>query len=182
MAVACPRSPRRCVLRTHWVCPCCAHVTCSSWLRHWGTSCNHNEHVKISEKVQWRMPLTNYSPSKGSHLYVACWSICDHDQVFDRRKVCLIAWSVPPEALDHLIFKGQRSNCSHVLDCWFLAAWKSPWSLDRSPKRALVTWFNFDLGCKCFYMGHKSDSLFPSAWCFHEVAVQRVWTPVLLTH
>ena len=30
-----PRSPSRCVLRTHWVCPCCTHVTCSSWLHHW---------------------------------------------------------------------------------------------------------------------------------------------------
>ena len=28
MAVACPRSPSRCVLHTHWVCPHCAHVTC----------------------------------------------------------------------------------------------------------------------------------------------------------
>ena len=34
MAGACPRFPTRCLLRTHWVCPCCAHVTCSSWLHH----------------------------------------------------------------------------------------------------------------------------------------------------
>ena len=31
---------------------------------------------------------------------------------FDRQKVCLIA---PPEALDRLIFNGQRSYCSRAL-------------------------------------------------------------------
>ena len=38
MAGACPSSPSRCVLRAHWMCPCCAHVTCSSWLRCWRVS------------------------------------------------------------------------------------------------------------------------------------------------
>ena len=31
MAGASPSSPSRCVLPAHWMCPCCAHVTCSSW-------------------------------------------------------------------------------------------------------------------------------------------------------
>ena len=32
-----------------------------------------------------------------------------------------------------------------------------PWSLDRLSKKALITWFNFDPGRKCFYTGHVSD-------------------------
>ena len=35
MAGVCPSSPSRYVLRRHWMCPCCAHINCSSWLRHW---------------------------------------------------------------------------------------------------------------------------------------------------
>ena len=57
---------------------------------------------------------------------------------FDRQKVCLIAWSSPSEALDHLIFR-------------------SPWLIDHPLKRALITWFSFDPGCKCFYTEHISD-------------------------
>ena len=30
MLGACPSSPSRCVLRAHWMCPCCAQITCSS--------------------------------------------------------------------------------------------------------------------------------------------------------
>ena len=49
---------------------------------------------------------------------------------FDRQKVCLIAWSFPSEALDYLISKGQKSNCSHgFVDHWLLAVRRSPWSL-----------------------------------------------------
>ena len=33
---------------------------------------------------------------------------------FDQQKLCLIARSFPSEALDCLISKGQRSNCSHM--------------------------------------------------------------------
>ena len=64
------------------------------------------------------------------------------------KKVCLIAWSSPSEAFDHLIFKGQRSNCSSS------EATLIPWS---APKRTLIAWFNFDPGRKCFYMGHIRD-------------------------
>ena len=34
--------------------------------------------------------------------------------LFDWQKVCLIASSLPSEALDHLIFKSHRSNCSRT--------------------------------------------------------------------
>ena len=35
MVGPCPGSTSRCVLRMHWMCPCCGHVTCSFWLWHW---------------------------------------------------------------------------------------------------------------------------------------------------
>lgn len=38
MVVAYPSTPSRCMSCTHWICSCCAHITCSSWLRHWGES------------------------------------------------------------------------------------------------------------------------------------------------
>jgi len=38
MAGACSSFPSRCMLRAHLMCPCCAHVTCSSWLRHCNSS------------------------------------------------------------------------------------------------------------------------------------------------
>ena len=77
---------------------------------------------------------------------------------FDRQKVCLIAWLFPSEALDRLISRGSKVTLQpHIVDCWFLAVWRSPWSLDRPPKRALIVWFNFDPGGKRFYTGHISD-------------------------
>ena len=30
MLGACPSSPSRCMLRAHWMCPCCTHITCST--------------------------------------------------------------------------------------------------------------------------------------------------------
>lgn len=61
----------------------------------------------------------------------------------DWQNVCLIAWSVPSEALDHL---GQRSNCSSV----FLVSTvqRLPWSLDQLSKKTSIAWFTFDLSCK----------------------------------
>ena len=81
-------------------------------------------------------------------------------KMFDRQKVCLIAWSFPSEALDHLIFKGQSQKVKlqlHILDLMILAAQRPPWSLDCPPKRALIAWFNFDPGRKRFYTRHMSD-------------------------
>ena len=37
-----------------------------------------------------------------------------------------------------------------VLDLLVLAVWRSPWSLDRPPKSALMAWFNFDPGCNAY--------------------------------
>ena len=42
--------------------------------------------------------------ARGSHLYVACWSICNWDQDFWLAKSVLDWLIVPSKALDHLIF------------------------------------------------------------------------------
>ena len=61
----------------------------------------------------WSFPLIQSATARDSHLYVGCWRFCD------QQKVCLITGSFPSEAPDHLIFRGQRSNCS----CVFLILW-----------------------------------------------------------
>ena len=38
-----PQFPSRCVLHTHWMCPCCAHITWSSLLHHW--YCEENSQI-----------------------------------------------------------------------------------------------------------------------------------------
>ena len=48
-------------------------------------------------------------------------------KIFDWQKTVLDRLIVPSEALDHLIFKGQRSKLQpHTLDLLVLAAWRSP--------------------------------------------------------
>ena len=47
----CPRFPSRCVLHTHWVCPCCAHITCSSWLPHWGWETHNLFYFKCMHSI-----------------------------------------------------------------------------------------------------------------------------------
>ena len=47
---------------------------------------------------------------------------------FNQRKVCLITWFSR--------VKGQVA-ATHVLDCWFLVVWRSPWSLDQPPQKGL---------------------------------------------
>ena len=165
-------------------------------------------------------------PTRGSHLYAACWSICDRNQnvwlaksalkwregyllptwaqkitcwrfnwMFQsegyllptwarkitcrrfnwmlqsssgrkwrgankrcyNKKVHLITWLFPSEALHRFIFKGQMSNCSHE----FLIRWLRG-HLD--PSDCLI---NFDPGCKRFYKGHISDYPLSNAQCFH---------------
>ena len=55
--------------------------------------------------------------SRGSHLYVACRSVCDRGW----QKVCLITWSFPSEALDHLIFKVKLKPLFLIIDFHSLA-------------------------------------------------------------
>ena len=76
---------------------------------------------------------------------------------FDQQKVCLI---VPFWGSWSLDFQGPKVKLQqHVLDRWFLAVWRSPWSLDRPLKRALIAWFSFDPGRKRFYTGHISVTI-----------------------
>ena len=84
-------------------------------------------------------------------------SVCGRDQVFWSAK------SVLNCSLLKLLIAGFGSKVtllSRVLDCWFLAVWRLPWSLDRPPKRALIASFNFDLDHKRFYTGHINTMLY----------------------
>ena len=77
-------------------------------------------------------------------LNIAHWSICDQDLDF---------WSDRNTSV---------FNHSIVLfgSSWFwvgLAVQRSPWSIDQPSKRALITWFNFDPGCKQFNTKHIGD-------------------------
>ena len=93
---------------------------------------------------------------------------------FDWQKVWLIAWLFPSEALDCLIFKGQRSNWSPA--SWLLPVWRSPLISPpkEPPKRApqKELWShnydsNFDPDRKHFYTGHISDYPLDYSSCIH---------------
>ena len=92
--------------------------------------------------------------SRGSHLYVACWSVCDWDQDFWLAKSVLDRLIVSSKALDRLIFYWSKVNLQpRVLNPLIFAVQRSPWSLDRFSKWALIAWFYFDPGRKRFYTG-----------------------------
>ena len=65
---------------------------------------------------------------KGSHLYVACWSVCDPDQeIFRQQKVCLIAWlSLQKLLITHFLQVKGQIGATHF------------WSLDQLLKRVLI--------------------------------------------
>ena len=74
--------------------------------------------------------------------------------------MCLTAWSSLQKLLiaGQWFFYGSKVKLeSHVLDPLIFTVRMLPWLLDRLSKRALITWFNFDPGCKRFYTGHISD-------------------------
>ena len=72
----------------------------------------------------------------GSHLYVACRSVCDRNQVFWSAKSVLDRLIIPFWGSWSLDFQGSKVKLQLcVLDCWFLAVLRSPWSLDRPPQK-----------------------------------------------
>jgi len=94
----------------------------------------------------------------GSH--VACRSACEWNKILDRQtKMVLDRLIAPFQGSWLLDFMGvQRTKRSHafvvskkVFWLLILVAKNSSWSLDWFQKRALITWFHFDPGCKCFY-------------------------------
>ena len=100
----------------------------------------NNTHIKV-------LPTLFRSAQGGSHLNITC---CDCDQVFWYAKG---ARSFPSEALDCLISKCQRSNCSHTfLSVDFYSS--SEVTLISPP---MISWSSFDPGRKCFYTRHVSD-------------------------
>ena len=119
-----------------------------------------------SVRVETRL---HRATARGSHLYVACRIVCDRDQVFWSTKSVLdrlIAWSFPSDAVDRLIVPfwccwSLDRSLLMLLIAWFprvkgqiaaVRSWllilRSPWALDWPPKRALITWLNFDPGSK----------------------------------
>ena len=123
----------------------------------------------------WNYHAILYAASRGSHLYVTCRSVC-MIKVFDQQKGCLI---VPFWGSWSLDFQWSKVKLRlRLLDCWFLAVWRSPWSLDQSPKRALIAWFSFDPGRKRFYTGHISDYQPCAHW---SICDQDLWLATLIT-
>ena len=111
--------------------------------------------VRLETICKLDFPVPIQHRSRGSHLYVACRSVCDHDQIFWLATSVLDRLIVPFWGSWSLDFQGSKVKLQpRVLDCWFLAVQRSPWSLDRPPKRALIAWFSFDPGRKRFYRGH----------------------------
>ena len=88
---------------------------------------NHNAYMSDHPCITAMCQPVSLNARQGVITYVACRSVCDAIKFFEWQKVCLITWSFPSEALDCLIFKGQRSNCNS----WFLAVWRSPWLVPK---------------------------------------------------
>ena len=110
-------------------------------------------------------PSALYTQPRGSHLYVACKSACNRDHVFWPAKSVLERLII--SFWGSLLLDSQVSKVKlqpHILHYWLSAVWRSPWSFNQSPKRALTTWFNFDPGHKHFYTGHVSDYLLSGLW------------------
>ena len=86
-------------------------------------------------------------------------------KMFDRQKVCLIAWSFPSEPLDHLIFrvKGQIA----ATPCWFIDFSSSevtliPWSAPKKSFDHLIqfwSWLQMLLHRTCKWLSLVSISV-----------------------
>ena len=77
---------------------------------------------------------------RGSHLYVACRSVSDRNQVFWLAKSVLDCLIVPFWGCWSLcmISKDQRSNCSHTF--LIVAVQRSPWS---TPQKGLIQFWSW---------------------------------------
>ena len=104
-------------------------------------------------------PSALYTRPRGSHLYVACKTACNRDQVFWPAKSVLERLIISFWGSLLLDFQVSKVKLQpHILYYWLSAVWRSPWSFDQSPKRALTAWFNFDPGHKHFYTEHVTTS------------------------
>ena len=75
-------------------------------------------------------------PIRGSHLYVACWSVSDRDQKFWSAKSVPSCLIIPSKALAWLLdFLGIKSQIGpSVLDPLIFTIRTLPWFLDRLSK------------------------------------------------
>ena len=70
-----------------------------------GTGYNHS-----TVQCYYRRHASHHAAAtRGSHIHVACRSVCDRDQEFWSVKI-LIAWSLRSEALDRLFIPRKRCN------------------------------------------------------------------------
>ena len=86
-----------------------------------------------------------WTASRGSHLYVASWSICDRDWDFWSAKSALDWLIVPSEALDCLVFNESKVKLQPLF--WSLEFCSSGY-LDPLISSQKSLWFNFDLSHK----------------------------------
>ena len=126
-----------------------------SFAGHLGLSCGGSLMVSILALENVNENRARNYCSRGGHLYVPCWSICDWDQVFWSTRCVLDHLSSLQKLLIAWFFTVQRWNWSHA----FLIFWFSEFRSDldiliSTQKRALIAWFNFDPNQKCFDTGH----------------------------
>jgi len=103
--------------------------------------------------------------TRGSHIRVACRSVCACDQESWSVKIVLDRLIAPFWGSWSLDFTGvQRTKHSHASVVskkmfWLLilVTKDSSWSLDRLQKRMLIAWFHFDPGRKRFYRRRVCD-------------------------
>ena len=90
-------------------------------------------------------PIHHSGPSRGSHIRIACRSVCDRDQEFWLLKIVLDCLIAPLEALDPLILREFKGNkCTHTSLVLEKVRWsvdfscsESSWSLDHLLKECL---------------------------------------------
>ena len=63
--------------------------------------------------------------------------------IFEWQKVCFITWLA---LLKLWLYRSKVRLQLHILDSLIFTVRRLPWSCDRLSKRALITWFYFDLG------------------------------------
>ena len=108
---------------------------------------------------------TNTHDARGSHIRVACRSVCNHDQESWSVKIILVRLIALFRSSLSLDFAGvQRTKPCHTSIVskkvrWLLTlvAQNSSWSLDWLQKRVLITWFHFDPSHKHFYRWRVCD-------------------------
>ena len=96
----------------------------------------HQPKISIPIANILQLKVTIPTSTRGSQLYVTCWSICNWDQDFWSTKSVLDHLVISSKALDRLISYGSRVRLQlHILDSLIFAVQRLPWSLGRLSER-----------------------------------------------